>query len=167
MHDVDERRLDELRLEQRAGHLEHRLVREEHRPLAHRADLAREAQPGEPFEERGAEEARLLEEGELLVAEPKLLQERERVLDPRGDEVAPARRQVAAEELERRGPLVDPLRDVALAHRQLVEVDQQRLHRAGTLPPRAQTAMACRDASGDRNVSQIEGGTCSGAAKCG
>ncbi len=42
--------------------------------------------PAEPFEERGAEEPRLLQEGELVVAEPELLQERERILDPRGNE---------------------------------------------------------------------------------
>ena len=134
VHDIDERRLDELRFEQGRGHLEHRLVGKEHRPLAHRADLTREAHPAEPLEEGRAEEPHLLQEAELVVAEPELLQEREPVLDPRGDQIAPARRQVAAEELEGRRTLVDPLGDIALAHRQLVEVDQERLHRARTLP---------------------------------
>ena len=46
-----------------AGHLEHRLVREEHRPLAHRAHLAVEAEPREPVEEGRAEESGLLEVG--------------------------------------------------------------------------------------------------------
>ena len=61
-------RLDELRLEHRRRHLEHRLVREEDRPLGHRAHLTGEAEAREPVEERGVKQARRLEVGQLVGA---------------------------------------------------------------------------------------------------
>ncbi len=131
MDDVDERRLDQLRLEQRRRHFQHRLVREEQRPLAHRANLTGEAQAPETVEEGGAEERSALQIGELVVVEAEVGEECQGVLDPGGDEIAPAGGQVAAEELEGRRLPVDALGEVALAHGQLVEVDQEGRHGAG------------------------------------
>ena len=127
MDEADERGLDELRLEERRRYLEDRLVREEDRALAHRPH--RPVSGGrEPLEEGAAEEGGRLEVREVLVVERELAEEGEGFLDPGGDEVAEARRQGATEELKGRRALVEPLGEVALAHRQLVEVDQERLH---------------------------------------
>src|SRR2546427_551862 len=61
MAEVEERRLHHLRLEDGTGHLQDRLVREHHRALRHRPDLAREAESHQPLEERVVEETQRAE----------------------------------------------------------------------------------------------------------
>ena len=131
VHAVDDERLDELSLDERRGHLEHRLGREEDRPLGHRAYVSAEPEPPQPLQERRTKQSRRLEERKLVFAEPKPLEIVERVLDPGRDEVAPPVREAAAVELKRRLPLGHPLREIALAHRQLVEVEEESRHPAG------------------------------------
>ena len=54
--DVEQRRLDELRLQQRAPHAHQRLVGEDDRPLGHRVHVAGEAQRGQLAQERRVEQ---------------------------------------------------------------------------------------------------------------
>jgi hypothetical protein len=111
--------------------LQHRLGWKEDRPFGHRAHFAAERERRKPLQEGGAEQSRRLEEREILFAESQSLKVLERVLDPGRDEIAPAVGKPSAVELERRRPLGDPLGDIALAHRELVQVDEKSRHFAG------------------------------------
>ena len=102
-------------LEQRRGHLKHRLVGEEHRPLGHRANSAGEAQLPERFQQGVREAVRAPEVGEVVGVEPEVLEEPQDVVQPGCDEESPARRHMAGEETERDLLRVDPGRDVRSA----------------------------------------------------
>jgi hypothetical protein len=86
------------------------LVGEEDGSLGHRADAAREAKLAQIREEVAAEQARLLEIGEVALVEGEPLEVLEHVLQARGHEVAPAVRQSPCEQAERRRSLGQCLR---------------------------------------------------------
>jgi hypothetical protein len=124
MEQVQEPALDQLRLAQRRGDAQQRLVGEEDRALGHRVDVAGEAQVGERRDEIGLEAAAAREPVELLRREREPGEEIDRLREPRGDQEVAPRRQLAHEALEHRAP-VHPLAEVRLQHRQLVQVGQE------------------------------------------
>ena len=136
VHLVQEQRLDELAREEIALDAQDRLARVHHRALRNGRKLARELDRRQPREQRRRADPRPLEVFQRRVAEPQAGQHLDGALEAGGDEVAPVRRQLAREELERDRLGVLALRHVGIGHRQLVLVDEQLGGRGGDQPDR-------------------------------
>ena len=121
---VQEQRLEQLCLDPRRCDPQQRLVWKREGALRDRVDVAREPEPCKVVGEAGAE-ADPVEVVELLLAEPKLGDHPHRRRQPRDEQPPAVRGQPAHEQLEH-GLLVHPPLQIALRHRQLVAVDQQR-----------------------------------------
>ena len=121
---VQQQGLEQLRLDQRRGHADERLVREPDRPLRHRVDVAAEAESLEVAQELvvEAERSQVLDLGR---PEAHLGDHPQRRAEPAGDQPVAMGRQPADEELED-GTVVAAEAVVAGRHRDLVPVDQQR-----------------------------------------
>jgi len=126
MQDIDQARFGELRLRQRRGDAQDRLVGKEHRAFRHGVDVAAEAEVGEIIEQVVAEPAGAPEPGDLRGREARVFKKIERLLQPGGEEKAAAGRQRADEELEYRGFRLAMIQ-VGLHHVELVKVRQQRV----------------------------------------
>ena len=128
MHDVDQSGLDQLRLRQRRGDAQDRLVGKEHRALRHGMHVAGEAQGGKIVEHPLSEAAAAFEPGDVLLRKTQRFEKIERLLEPGRHQEAPPRRQLAHEELEHRG-LALVMIEIGLHHVELVEIGQQRAGR--------------------------------------
>ncbi len=123
---VQHRGLDQLRLEDGSADLEQRLVGEEDGAFGEAADVPTETKGRERLEEFGSEASRRGEEGECRSVESEVLERLEEPCDPGSEQVAPAGRERPAGDLEGRRFACESLGEVALRHRQLVEVDDER-----------------------------------------
>ena len=123
MQDIDQPRLDELRLRQRRGHAQDRLVGEEHAALGDGVHVAGETQRGEIIDEVFAESAGAFQPGDFTVGETQGLKVIKRLLQPGGDEEAAPGRQVADEKFEYGGFRLAMVQ-IGLDHVDLVEVGQ-------------------------------------------
>ncbi len=115
------RDFDELRLRQRRGDADERLVGKAHGAFGDRVHVAGEAEGGEIVEQVLAEAAAVFEPRKFLVGEAQVFQIIERVLEAGGEQEAATIRQPPHEELEH-GLLVLALVQVGLDHVELVEV---------------------------------------------
>ena len=140
VHQVDERGLDKLALDERAADLHDRLARKEDLALVHRADAARQAKVAQVVKKVIVEEAALFQGGDVVRSESEVIKVVQRRLQPAEDVVCPVGRKPAEEQAERGvGGLTAPI--VRLAHRELVEVGEQRVSWVGFyLPASAFTA---------------------------
>ena len=120
---VEQQGLEDLGLDPRPGDAEQRLVREAHRPLGDRVDVAGEPEPRQVGEELLVEAERA-EIVELNLAEAKRTHEPQRGAEPRREQPRPVDREPAREELEDRR-LVHAALVVARRHRELVLIGQQ------------------------------------------
>ena len=114
MAEVDDRRLHELRLDERTRRLEQRLVGEQDGSLADRTHVAGEAEIGEEVEEGRLEPAQRAEVRQRIGRKAEIAEKLQRVLEPRGYQEPPLRRQPAHEQAER-GGAPDPSRRKAAA----------------------------------------------------
>ena len=128
MQQVDQARLDILRLGQRSGHAQDRLVGKEDGALGHRMHIAGEAEPPQPLDQPIAEMAAAREPGQFLFARTDGLEEIQRLGEARGDQEIAFFRQLADEELEDRQACLANL-VIGLHHRKLVQVGQQEARR--------------------------------------
>src|SRR5690606_215689 len=126
MEDVDEPRLDELRLGNRRDHPEQGLVRKNERSLGHGVHVSGEAQRAQVLDVRGLERHRARQVLELPFIEAQRLEVVERLREPCRDQERAPRGQPPNEELER-GRRVHPPREVRAEHRQLVQIREERL----------------------------------------
>lgn len=97
MENVDQARLDELRLRKRGRHPEHRLIGEEHRSFRHGIDVTGEAQRSEPIQEVVGETALLAQPVDVFRREVQRLEIVEGLLETCGEEEVSARRKPAHE----------------------------------------------------------------------
>jgi hypothetical protein len=127
-----ERRLDQLRLQQGAAHAQQRLVGKDDLALGHRVDVQRQPHRAERVEEGAREEgaavvaAQRLEVCEVVGLEAQRLEIRQRRLQPARHGVAAAEGGGAEVEVERGLLLSPPGAPVAERHRELVEVGEER-----------------------------------------
>ena len=103
MQNVDQARLHQLRLRQRRGHAQDRLVGEEHRALRHGVDVAGEAKPRELVEQALPKRPVRASQSMSSAEKRRLFEKVERLLEPGRHQEAAPRRQLAHEELEYRG----------------------------------------------------------------
>ena len=129
---VEQRSLQQLTLQERAGYPEHRLVRKDHGALGHGVDVESEVQFAEMREETLVEECLPViageggEEGEVVVFEAQVAEEVQHVGEACRHRISAAEGVGAEKEMERRlfpHPAEFP---VPVGHRELVEVSQQR-----------------------------------------
>ncbi len=126
--EVEQRRLHELGVEDRAAHAHERLVGEHHRALGHRVDVALQAQKGELGEEARVEDrpavvaAQRGEVIDVLSREVEPRQELEGPRQPAGHREAAPERVRAEEEVEDGLLARAPGVAIGLGHRELVEV---------------------------------------------
>ena len=85
MQDIDQARFDELRLRQRRGDPQDRLVGKENRALRHGVDVAGEAEVAQIIEQVFSEPAGALEPVDFGGREAKVFEKIERLLQPGGD----------------------------------------------------------------------------------
>ena len=116
--------LDELRLGQRRGHAQNRLVRKERGAFGHGVDIPREPELREPVDEFAGEARAAREPVELVRGKTQVLEKLEHLLESGRDEEIARRGQLAHEEFERRD-LGHAALVIGLQHRQLVEVREQ------------------------------------------
>ena len=121
--DGEQRRFDELRLEYRRGHREYGLGREKHRPLRQGADVPRETETFQPFQKVIGEYAERSQIGDVLVLEAQILKILHRLLQSRrhGVRIAAA---PAVEQVENRPLFAQSLLQIAVGHRELIEVGE-------------------------------------------
>ena len=127
------RDFDELRLRQRRGHPQDRLIGKENRALGHRMHIAGEAKLAQVVEQIPAEPAGGLEPFEFRRREAKVFEVVERLLEAGRKEKAAAGGQAADEEFENGGFRLAVIQ-VGLHHVDLIKVGQQcaralRIHR--------------------------------------
>ncbi len=125
--DVEQAALGELRLRQRRGDAQDRLVGEEHGALRHGVDVAGEPEAAQTLEQAGGESALARQPFDLGLGERQRLEEVERLLQSCGDEEVALRRQLAHEQLEH-GRFVHAPVEVGLHHRELVEIGEEGGH---------------------------------------
>ena len=99
-HEVEHQRFEQLRLDQRRGHLEKRLLREDHFAFGDRSELAGEVQASEPVEEVAGQTGHRTQERDGLVVEHPLAQRLHHFARAGGHEEVALRRLRAHEELE-------------------------------------------------------------------
>src|SRR6516164_8338261 len=125
MEQIDEAGLDELRLRQRCGDAQHRLVGKEYCSLGHRVDVAGEAKRPEGGDEAVRKLAQSADDVEFLRGEGEGLEELQSLLEPRRHQKTAMRGQLANEKLEDRG-LGQAVLEISSQHIELVEIRQQR-----------------------------------------
>ena len=133
MQDVDEAGFGELRLRQRRGHPQDRLIGKENGALGHGMHIAGEAELAQVVEQIPAELAGGLEPFEFRRREAKVFEVVERLLEAGRKEKAAAGGQAADEEFENGGFCLAMIQ-VGLHHVDLIKVGQQcaralRIHR--------------------------------------
>ena len=128
MQNVDQPRFDELRLRQRRGDAQDRLVGEEHRAFGHGVHVAAETEVAQIIEQVLLEPAGALQPGDLVRREAKVLQKIERLLQPGRQQKSAPRRQGAGEKFEHRRIGIAMVQ-IGLGHVELVEVGEQRADR--------------------------------------
>ena len=137
VQDIDETRLGQLRLRQRCGDAQDRLVAEEHRSFRHRMDVAGEMKIGELSEQFLSEAAGSPEPADVLGREAQIFEKIERLFEASRNQKAASGWKLADEEFENRR-LGLAVIQVGLEHVELIEVGQQRRRRLvhGTSPAR-------------------------------
>ena len=125
-HRVEHGGLDELRLRQRRGHLEERLVGQDDPALVDRADVPREAEPAQRCEQLGRAAQQACQRVDVAVGDLEGGEPVDRLVDTVRDEEPTRRRQTSDEQAERRrGDHAPP--QVRRDHRHLVQVgDEER-----------------------------------------
>jgi hypothetical protein len=133
MQDVDQPRLDELRLRQRRGHAQDRLVGEKHGAFGHGVHVAAKTQRGEIVEKLLAETAGAFQPRYVGVGKMQRFQEIQRLRQARSEQEPATRRQGAGEEFEHRRIGIAMIQ-IGLNHGELIKVRQERagvFHRGG------------------------------------
>ena len=125
MQDVDQSRFDKLRLRQRRGDAQDRLVGEERGAFGDGVDVAAEAEVAEIVEKVFVESAGALEPIDVGGGEAKIFEKIQRLLEPGGEQKPAPRRQAAHEQLEHRRLGVAMIQ-IGLDHVDLIKVGQQR-----------------------------------------
>ena len=90
MEQVDEASLDELRLGQRCGHAQDRLVGKEYCPFGHRVDVPAEAERPQIGDEAVGKLAQTVDRFEVFGGEGEGFEKLYSLLDPRRYQEAPA-----------------------------------------------------------------------------
>lgn len=121
MQDVDQPRLDKLRLGHRRGNAQDRLVGEEDPAFGHGVDIPRKAEIRQVAEEIVTEPARSGQPADLFLREAQVFEKGQGLIEPGRDQEAAARRELAHEELED-GRAHLPMLQVGLEHVELVEI---------------------------------------------
>ena len=121
--DGEQRRFDELSLEYRRGYRQNRLGREKHRPLRQGADIPRETEIFQPFQKVVGEYAEGAEVRKVFFLETQIGEILHRLLQSRrhGVRIAAA---PAVEQVEYRPLFAQPLLQIAVGHRELIEVGE-------------------------------------------
>jgi hypothetical protein len=122
--DVEQRRLQQLRLDDGRRHLQQRLVREQDGTLGDRADVPGEPQGGEIAQELRIEAAEGTEIAEVLGREAEGPRELQRMLEARRHHEGPRGRQPAGEEAERRR-IPHAFSEEGGGHRELVQICEE------------------------------------------
>ena len=117
------RDFDELRLRQRRGHAQYRLIGEEDAPLRHGVHVAREAQRRKIVDQVRPEAPGAFEPFHLGRGNLQRFKELQRLLQPGGDQEAAPGRQIAGEQLKDRRVRRPPVQ-VGLHHVDLIQVGQ-------------------------------------------
>ena len=128
MQNVDEARFDQLRLRQRRGDADQRLVGKADAAFGDRVHVAGEAERGKIIEQVVAETAGAFEPIDLGGGKPQRLQIIERIVEPGGEQKSAPRRQPAHEKLEYRLLVLSPIQ-IGLDHVEFVEIGEQRTGR--------------------------------------
>ena len=135
VQNIDQPRFDELRLRQRCGDAQDRLVGEERRAFGHGVDVAAETEVCEIIEQVWLEAAGAFQPRNVVRREAQLLQKIQRLLEPRCQQESAPRRQGAGEKFEHRRVGVAMVQ-IGLGHVELVEVGEQRADCGAIYPPR-------------------------------
>ena len=125
MHQVDEPRLDQLRLRHGRHHAQYRLVGEKDGAFRHREHVAAEAQARQFAHELRRKERRALHPFEFLGTKAQAFQKIQRLLEPGCQQEVALRGKLADEKLEHCG-LTHAPRKISVQHGELVEVGEQR-----------------------------------------
>ena len=125
MQNVDQPQFDELRLRQRRGDAQDRLVGEERRAFRHGVHVAGEAETREIIEQVLPEPAGAVEPVDLDRREAQVFQIIQRLLNPGGKQKSAPRRQIADEKLEHRRLRVAMIQ-IGLDHVDLIKIRKQR-----------------------------------------
>ena len=128
MQDVDQPRFDQLRLRQRRGDADQRLVGKADAAFGDRMHVAGEAEGGQIIEQVFAEASGALEPVDLGFGKLQRFEIIERVGEPGREQKAAPRRQPPHEELEHRLLVLSPVQ-IGLDHVEFVEVGEQRTGR--------------------------------------
>ena len=121
--DGEERRLDDLRLEDGRGHREDGLGGEDDRPLGHGGEIPREAEGLQPFQEILGEDAERPQISDVLLLEAQVAKVLHRLFEPRRHGVGIAAA-AAVKEVEHRPLFAHALLEIAVRHRELIEVGE-------------------------------------------
>jgi hypothetical protein len=133
---VQQRRLEQLALQDRTLHAHQRLLPKGERPLGHRCHIDGEPQPGQVLKEFALEKRLPVvacERGEILdvrLTKPERPEVLEGLPQSRGDRISAAERRLAKEQVEHGRLFGSPQLPIAVGHGELIEVRQQRQRRA-------------------------------------
>ena len=125
MHEIEQPRLDQLRLRQWRDHPQHRFVGKEYGAFRHGIDITGEAQPREVVEEPVREPIVLPEPPDLFPRELQILKKIDGLLESRRHKEASASRKPTHKELEYGGVRLAMIQ-VGLKHVELIQISQQR-----------------------------------------
>ena len=122
VEDEQDIRLDELRLDGGCADGQDRLAREDRRALRHGEDVAREAEIAQVGEEVLVKDAAAAQVGDVLFGKMQVADVVDHLLQPCRDGEAAAVGDVAVKDVEIADAVTHPVAEIAVAHRQLVEV---------------------------------------------
>jgi hypothetical protein len=123
MQNIYETSFDHLRLRQRRGHSQNRLIGEKHRALGHGVDVTAEPEFRKVVEECHPKAPTSRQPLDLLCREVEVFEEVERRLQPGRHQKSALSRQLAHEEFEHRG-LGLAMIQIGLNHVQLVKIGE-------------------------------------------
>ena len=124
--DVQDGRLDQLRLHDRRNDLDERLSREDQRSLGDAVDITRELEVREIVQEVGVKGVKAPKVLDILAGEVQLIEVLDQLLHAAHDAVAAAERVDTEKRVEDDGLVLILVLEITLHHRQLIEVGEQR-----------------------------------------